>query len=261
MANISKCKILLYPWHVQFDLLLTFFSFVYGGSTNTTFDLNHSDDEGYLNVYVLSLPAFQWFKSPSTTPVRRACHTCTVIGNRQMVSIGGRLPSSLQSLGAEPDPWGSGIGVFDMTAFEWVDHYDAAAAVYESPEPLKRFYASSYQVPDWSDPTLASIFGMCLSTIALLKHFTNRNNVTSLHGNQHKLILPEFNIIRRLFRLSIRHIQQRLFGKQQQHRTHRRRRRWRRRTHRRHSRPGILDRPSKTQPKPLGLSHSRCQRL
>ncbi|KIW29257.1 uncharacterized protein PV07_05082 [Cladophialophora immunda] len=132
--------------------------FVYGGSTNSTFDLNHSSDEGYLNVYALSLPAFRWFKSNSTTPVRRACHACSVIGNRQMVSIGGRLPSSLQALGAEQDPWASGLGVFDMTDFEWVDHYDAAAAAYETPDVVKQYYSDSYQEPTWSDATLATIF-------------------------------------------------------------------------------------------------------
>ncbi|OAG41902.1 hypothetical protein AYO21_03905 [Fonsecaea monophora] len=132
--------------------------FVYGGSTNATFDLNHSSDEGYLNVYALSLPAFRWFKSNSTTPVRRACNACTVIGNRQMVSIGGRLPSSLQAFGSEKDPWPSGLGVFDMTDFEWVDHYDAAAAAYQTPDVIKQYYSERYQEPDWSDATLASVF-------------------------------------------------------------------------------------------------------
>lgn len=76
-----------------------------------------------------------------------------------MISIGGRLPSSRLALGAEPDPWVSGIGVFDMTAFEWVDHYNAAAEPYESPDVVKEYYASSYQEPTWNDPKLASVFG------------------------------------------------------------------------------------------------------
>jgi hypothetical protein len=121
--------------------------------------LNGPDDEGYLNVYALSLPAFRWFKSNSTTTVRRACNTCNVIGNRQMVSIGGRLPSSLQALGVEQDPWASGLGVFDMSDFEWVDHYNAAAAAYESPQVVQKYYNNSYEIPDFSDPILASVFG------------------------------------------------------------------------------------------------------
>jgi hypothetical protein len=137
--------------------------FVYGGSTNETFDLNNADNPGYLNVYTLSLPAFHWFQSTSTTPVRRACHTCSVIGNRQMVSIGGRLPSSVDTLGLEQDPWTSGIGVFDMTAFAWVDHYNAAAETYEQPDMVQQYYASEYTAPTFSDSTLASVFGMSLA--------------------------------------------------------------------------------------------------
>ncbi|EXJ93853.1 hypothetical protein A1O1_02246 [Capronia coronata CBS 617.96] len=150
--------------------------FVYGGSTNSTLDLNHADDEGYLNVYALSFPAFRWFKSPDSTPVRRACHTCSVIGNRQMVSVGGRLPSSLQTLGQEKDPWASGIGVFDMTEFAWADHYDAAAEAYESPDVVKEYYASSYQEPSWdpSSQALASIFAYTAN-----KSSTDAGNATS----------------------------------------------------------------------------------
>ncbi|ETI24326.1 hypothetical protein G647_03695 [Cladophialophora carrionii CBS 160.54] len=132
--------------------------FVYGGSTNTTFDLNNPDDEGYLNVYALSLPAFRWFKSESSTPVRRARNTCSVIGKRQMVSIGGLLPSSLQKVGVEPDPWPGTMGVFDMTEFEWTNRYNAIAAAYESPEIVQRYYRSGYDVPDFSDAHLASVF-------------------------------------------------------------------------------------------------------
>ena len=80
-----------------------------------------------------------------------------------MVSIGGRLPSSLSALGAEQDPWASGLGVFDMTAFEWADHYDAAGQAYQSPDVVKQYYANEYEVPNWSDQTLASIFGECSS--------------------------------------------------------------------------------------------------
>ncbi|KAJ9604855.1 hypothetical protein H2200_010970 [Cladophialophora chaetospira] len=149
--------------------------FVYGGSTNNTYDLNAADDEGYLNVYTLSLPAFRWFKSNSTTPARRACHTCSVIGKRQMISVGGRLPSSLQALGYEQDPWASGIGVFDMTEFAWVDHYDAAAKDYVSPDVVKAYYQNNYEKPAFSDPTLASVFAFT--------PLANSSNSTSPNGS------------------------------------------------------------------------------
>jgi hypothetical protein len=132
---------------------------VYGGSTNDTYDLAHADEEGYLNVYALSLPAFRWFKSNSTTPARRACHACSVIGKRQMVSIGGRLPSTVQPFGEEKDPWSSGLGVFDMTAFKWSSIYDSAADDYEPPDVVKQYYKSDYKEPAWSDNALSVVFG------------------------------------------------------------------------------------------------------
>ena len=76
-----------------------------------------------------------------------------------MISIGGRQPSSLDVLGAQADPWAGGLGVFDMTALEWVDHYDAAAAKYVSPDIVKSYYNSSYVTPDFSDTALATAFG------------------------------------------------------------------------------------------------------
>ncbi|KAK5058536.1 hypothetical protein LTR84_010799 [Exophiala bonariae] len=136
----------------------SFEMFVYGGSTNVTYDQNHPGEAGYLSVYALSIPAFKWFRSESRTPVRRACHTCSIIGKRQMVSVGGRLPSTSMTLGQERDPWITGLGIFDMSEFTWAESYRADAAPYEQPKIVKDHYASSYQEPIWSNAALASIF-------------------------------------------------------------------------------------------------------
>ncbi|KAK4496356.1 hypothetical protein PRZ48_012336 [Zasmidium cellare] len=141
----------------------TFELFIYGGSVNDTDDANKPDDEGYLNVYALSIPAFRWFKSNSTTTERRACHACSIGGNRQMISVGGRLVNTATTLGYEQDPWASSIGVFDMTAFEWKDKFDHEAEAYEAPEQVKAYYASEYEEPTWADEALAQVFRMSLS--------------------------------------------------------------------------------------------------
>ena len=142
------------------SVALTFYSFIYGGATEPQIDMNNPTDTNYTSVYVLSTPAFQWFRSSSVpTTVRRANHECVVIGNRQMISIGGAQPSSPDSLGQDDDPWPNGIGLFDMTAFEWVGQYTADAAEYDSPNAVKEYYASSHSTPVWSTPTLAEIFG------------------------------------------------------------------------------------------------------
>ena len=136
----------------------TFEIFIYGGSIDSTTDASNPNDTGFLNVYVLSLPAFRWFKSTESTSTRRANHHCTVIGNRQMISVGSTNPSG-GGLGLTADPWNDGIGVFDMTALRWSDSYDATAAEYESPDVVKQYYSSNYTTPKWSNPTLAAVFG------------------------------------------------------------------------------------------------------
>ena len=82
-------------------------------------------------VFVLSLPAFHWLQSEYTPTLGRRGHSCSVIGNRQMVSVGGHIG---QTNAFAPDPWDQGLGVFDMSAMEWKDSYDPNAAAYTSPE-------------------------------------------------------------------------------------------------------------------------------
>ncbi|OAG35070.1 hypothetical protein AYO21_10743 [Fonsecaea monophora] len=144
----------------------TYELFVYGGMTNTTNDLNYPNEPGYLNVYVLSLPAFRWFQTPASTTTRRCSHTCSIIGNRQMISIGGRPPSTLNQFGADYDEWASGIGIMDMTELQWKDHYDAAGAPYKRAQVIDNYYNQSYVKPAWSDPVLAAQFAFAGPTNA-----------------------------------------------------------------------------------------------
>ena len=55
---------------------------MYGGITTT--DYKSSSD-----VYILSLPGFVFFKAPVVSSTKRAEHACALVGNRQMVSVGG----------------------------------------------------------------------------------------------------------------------------------------------------------------------------
>ncbi|OQV00019.1 hypothetical protein CLAIMM_05576 [Cladophialophora immunda] len=164
-GRIDFCSVAAESQNHSFEI------FVYGGATNTTYDLSHPGDEGFLNTYALSIPAFRWFKSNDSTPVRRAAHTCQRIGNRQMLSVGGVQPSSKVQRGQALDPWTNSIGVFDMTAFKWSSFYDADASVYQQPDVVRQYYSSSYQSPTWSDPALAQVFGKFLKaegTVVLL---------------------------------------------------------------------------------------------
>ena len=86
-----------------------------------------------------------------------------------MVSIGGLVTDiSLQvtnegpeSTGTNslPDPWLQGIGIFDLTAMEWKEEYDPAAAPYVTPDAVKAFYQRNGRGPaSWSNSVVQAWF-------------------------------------------------------------------------------------------------------
>lgn len=114
--------------------------FVFGGA-------RRNDGEAYSDVYVLSLPAFRWFKGQDAD-APRFFHSCEVVGNRQLLSIGGFNDNDNTSARySGVDPWKQGLGVFDMTELEWSDGYRADALVYESPQVVKDWYNEGYVHP------------------------------------------------------------------------------------------------------------------
>jgi hypothetical protein len=118
---------------------------VFGGSTNLTTDVADAVDDGYMDVFVLSMPAFKWFKTDAPSESRRANHFCQVIGQGQMLVIGGRDPSHDPSLDNsfwpnDADPWTRGLNIFDMTALKWTNRYNASAKNYEQPAMVKQYY-------------------------------------------------------------------------------------------------------------------------
>ena len=127
----------------------TFEIFVYGGYSNT-FLLSsiapskvETDSQALLNgVYVLSLPGFIWTKVDSTAASRTG-HTCHVIGNRQMLSIGGLDPSMpINASRNSLDTWQHGLGIFDMVDLKWKESYDANAPAYVTPKVVGAWYDS-----------------------------------------------------------------------------------------------------------------------
>jgi hypothetical protein len=117
--------------------------YVFGGSTNQTFDIPHADDAGYLDVFILSMPSFVWFKAGATTQARRSNHYCQLIGQGQMIAIGGRDPSQNGSTSYwnGVDPWVRGMNIFDMNSLTWTGAYNPAAT-YDRPTVIQQYYAS-----------------------------------------------------------------------------------------------------------------------
>ena len=81
-----------------------------------------------------------------------------------MLVIGGAEPDN-QPVGAVPDPWTHGLGVFDMTELSWSSSYDAKAQPYEQPSIVKEYYTRNPPQPhEWNDPALAAVFAFNIST-------------------------------------------------------------------------------------------------
>jgi hypothetical protein len=110
--------------------------FIYGG-------LDEESQEKALNdIYVLTLPGFQWFRA-NVTGTPREEHACAVVGNRQMIVVGG-VDTSNNTFWPTTDPWQNGLGVLDLPTLAWSDHFDSNASKYDSPEAVKNWYSNGY---------------------------------------------------------------------------------------------------------------------
>jgi hypothetical protein len=148
---------------------------VYGGAYPTPHDiaLGNALDE----IYVLTLPAFTWFKANYTPSTSRQSHTCHVVGNRQLLAIGGADPvvQEYYALAAKnsTDPWKQGLGVFDMTEMKWTEGFDARADAYGSPDVVRQWYRDNPRYPrQWDSLDLGKLFGDKTASI----NATNTNN-------------------------------------------------------------------------------------
>ena len=151
----------------QMLIIMSYYSeiFLYGGQvgdgiydgSSTSQKINAGLDE----VYILSLPGFVWFKANYTLSDPRMLHTCNIVGNRQMLSIGGLNPSAT-SLGAahnETDTFWEGMKIFDLTALQWTNYFNATAAPYTAPGPVAAHYTAGSRYPStWSSSELKSLF-------------------------------------------------------------------------------------------------------
>jgi len=99
-----------------------------------------TDNTNLDEIWVLSLPAFVWFKADYAPRQTRWKHTCNVVGNRQMLSIGGIDPNDANHVSISKDPIAQGLQVFDLTNMRWTSGYDAGAAPYQSPKVVKDWY-------------------------------------------------------------------------------------------------------------------------
>ena len=115
-------------------------SFMYGGESR------YGKIESTSDIYVLSIPAFQWFRV-DVQSTKRASHDCALAGNSQMIVVGGMdltIDEANDNRWKTTDKLTRGLGVFDLNELKWSDKYDPEAAKYKIPTMVKGWYEDGY---------------------------------------------------------------------------------------------------------------------
>lgn len=97
--------------------------YAYGGHEDVT-NLPLSITAANANVYVLSLPSFQWIKvyDGSNADHGRKGHRCQKVSDNRMMAVGG-----MKKKGSLTNCVGGGIiRIFNLNTLEWEDKYDPA---------------------------------------------------------------------------------------------------------------------------------------
>lgn len=100
----------------------------------------------YEQVYVLSIPSFQWVPISDQgnrdallqqDDIGRRGHTCNLYGDRQMVVLGGNIESGGNIINAAScnTSWPT-LQVLDTTAFVWQTQLNPAPSDYAVPEQV-----------------------------------------------------------------------------------------------------------------------------
>ncbi|OMP85498.1 Host cell factor [Diplodia seriata] len=117
--------------------------YLYGGidPTNTTTGPILYDD-----IYILSLPSFTWTRVFGGESPRWG-HTCHLVGNRQMLTVGGTIDAFVYDVETQTQTtinasaltcdWETkGVAVLDMSTMKWGSVFDAYAAAYRVPDAV-----------------------------------------------------------------------------------------------------------------------------
>jgi len=94
--------------------------YIYGGR-------NYTDDMD--DIYVLSIPSFTWVRIYEGSSPRWG-HTCHLVGNSQMITVGGANGTSLYN-GCDWETMG--VAIYSLSTLTWGSVYDAFAPPYTVP--------------------------------------------------------------------------------------------------------------------------------
>ena len=120
-SHLSPCKFATTrnEWNSS---LMENVRYIFGGSSN---DTESSDG----NVYVLSIPSFQWIQLEGSNALRIK-HKCQLAGQHTMLVVGGTVPMDgneyePSQANCDSDIFENGIGIFDLNKHQWNTNYDA----------------------------------------------------------------------------------------------------------------------------------------
>lgn len=114
--------------------------FVYGGTFNGDFSGEPPQLE---DVWVLSMPSFEWFNvyngtNNTAAAGKREAHSCHAVAGRQMLVYGGRSkPQQNQTCDK------TGVFAFDMVDLAWQTEFKPAAGPYQVPDIVAKHLASN----------------------------------------------------------------------------------------------------------------------
>lgn len=116
----------------------------------------------YDDIYILSLPSFTW-QLMYTGKSARFGHTCHLVGNRQMITVGGSLSSNVTT-GCDWEE--KGVAIIDLSTKQWGSVFNANAAPYTVTQDTVNAIGGTPQggatmlapVGGFSDPKLQTIF-------------------------------------------------------------------------------------------------------
>ena len=118
----------------------TYEIFMYAGYSGTL----GAGAEQYDEVWVLSLPAFNWQRVDASQKSGRIGHTCHLVGQRQLLSIGG-VDAGQTDAWSTPDYSNiNGLGVFDLVELQWTLGLNASAAPYQRSMTVQNHYDQKY---------------------------------------------------------------------------------------------------------------------
>ncbi|KAK7541185.1 uncharacterized protein J3D65DRAFT_617748 [Phyllosticta citribraziliensis] len=135
--------------------------FVYGGWGGA---LGDDAATPYDEIFILTLPAFEWIKHDYTPEAARLAHSCEAVGGSQILLIGGLAGSTDDAtytgqFGVR-DTNDQGLGIFNMTSLVWEDKYTANPPAYRQADVVAEAYASgsANDSISWNNDNIKSIF-------------------------------------------------------------------------------------------------------